>query len=82
MAEPDTVLAAARAATDRLAAALGYDSAQGLLRYLPGLVAEAEQRLAEQDATIERLRLQILDDTKNANMTEVPLPEHEEARDG
>lgn len=68
----------ARAARDRLSVALGHTHS---LQSFAVLAAEAERRLAEDAATIERLRGQVLETTMTARMDEVRLAEHEEARD-
>lgn len=66
-----------RTACTRLAVALNHGPlAPGPLE---SLVAEVERRLAEDAATIERLRSQVLGATMAGQMEEVRLPEYPEA---
>lgn len=64
-----------RRARERLASALGRAGRCTL--NLDALVAEAERRLAEQDATIERLKSEALGRVVNPMVRDVLLPEME-----
>jgi hypothetical protein len=64
-------------ARTRIAAALGQEPHT---RSWPVLAGEVERRLAEDAATIERLRSQVLAATMAGQMDEVRLPEYPEVR--
>ena len=68
-----------RRSRERIAAALGMEPVP---RSWDIIAAEVERRLGEGAAEIERLRYQIVDDTRNAQMGEVHLPELKEASNG
>lgn len=64
----------AAAARDRIAVALGYSPGP---HPLMALAAEVERRLAEQDATIDRLRGEVRERVRRTVMADIPLPEME-----